>query len=103
VALGVSIAGVIILSYTFRITLQLFSTRPKRVLWAITVPLIAASSMGCVVIVVQETLFTGLPLAMRLTVSIGVGILAYGLILAGLFRDHISDDLAVVKTALFSR
>jgi hypothetical protein len=59
--------------------------------------------MGCVVIAVQETLFTALPLGLRLAVSIAVGILAYGLILIGLFRDHISDDMAIVKTALLSR
>jgi hypothetical protein len=59
--------------------------------------------MGGVVITVQETLFTALPLGLRLSVSVAVGIVAYGLFLFGLFRDHIADDVAMVKAALFSR
>lgn len=55
------------------------------------------------IVAVQETLFTALSLGLRLSVSIAVGILAYGVILIGLFRDHIADDMAMVKTALFSR
>jgi O-antigen/teichoic acid export membrane protein len=103
VALGVSLASILSWSLASRAALQQCNASFKSALRATSVPLIAAFLMGCVVIAVQETQFTELPLGIRLTVSIAVGILAYGLILIGLFRDHISDDMAMVRTALFSR
>jgi Polysaccharide biosynthesis protein/Polysaccharide biosynthesis C-terminal domain len=103
VALGVSVTAILSWSLASRKAMELCHASFKGVLKAISAPLISALLMGCVVIAVQEMLFTALPLAIRLTASITVGILAYCLILIGWFHDHISDDMAMVKTALFSR
>lgn len=103
VALGVSAAAIVSLLFALRKALDLCKVSSEDALGSIGVPLVAALLMGCVVAGVQQTLFTALPLGVRLTMSIAVGILAYGSILVGLFRDHVSDDMAMVKTVLYSR
>jgi O-antigen/teichoic acid export membrane protein len=103
VALGVSLTAILSWMRAFYKALELCKGSAKDVLRTMSVPLIAALLMGGVVLAVQATLFAALPLGLRLATSIAIGILAYGLILIGLFRDHISADMAMVKVALFSR
>jgi O-antigen/teichoic acid export membrane protein len=102
VALGVSFASIFSLFRAYRAALGQCNGSLKDALRAIYAPFVAALLMGCVVIAVQETLFTALPLGLRLTVSIAVGILAYGLILLGLFRDHIADNCSILSVAFLA-
>ena len=102
-ALAVSVASIFSLARAFHAALEQCKGSLKDVFRAMCAPTVAALLMGCVVIALQETLFAAFPLGFRLSVSIAAGIAAYGLILFGLFRDHIADDMATVKVALSSR
>ncbi|HXW71180.1 MAG TPA: oligosaccharide flippase family protein [Methylocella sp.] len=101
VALGISLAEVLSWLFALHKALELCKDASiNGVLRAVSVPLIAAFLMGCVVVSVQQTFFIDFPLGVRLVISGAIGIFAYGAILVGLFRDQISDDIVLIKTAL---
>jgi hypothetical protein len=78
-----ALAPIFSVSRAYRAALEQCNGSLKSAFRAMCAPFVAALLMGCAVVAVQETLFTALPLGLRLAVSIAVGILAYGLILIG--------------------
>jgi len=103
VAIGLSIVAIFNTIVYMRVLARHCGTSMRAIGKAIAAPLISALIMGCVVLTVRQVVPGGWPLALKLGISMAVGILAYTGILFGLFHDHIREDIATIKAAILAR
>jgi PST family polysaccharide transporter len=100
VAIGLSLTSLFNCQLVFHIVAKACGTRMRDIYRSISTPLIASLLMGIIVFAVQESVSGMLPPGLHFALSIGTGILAYGLILFGLFRDQLKADIALIKEAV---
>jgi PST family polysaccharide transporter len=98
VAIGVSATALLGTFLILSAVAKECKIRISRIADAVTIPLISALLMGCVVIIAQRYLTGIFPSIMRLIISILIGAGTYGLILFGLFHDQLATDIADIRT-----
>jgi PST family polysaccharide transporter len=100
VALGVSLAAIINVCIAMPIVARQCHTSLGTIGKTAAVPMTAALLMGGIVVGLQYIIPGTLPLALRLLLCIGSGVIAYGAVLFGLFRDQIAADVEMIKSAV---
>ena len=100
IAIGVSVTALIYPLLSMVVLVRKKDISYGEIFGALRAPLIASALMGVGVFFLQLHLSSDLPPVAALGICIAAGIALYAGLLLGLFRDHLSADLALVKRVI---
>ena len=103
VALGVSLAAIASSYFSLSAIVKLSNTSFREICKAMYVPLLSSIFMGSAVFLIGEAMPTYLPLLLRLCVCVVFGAFIYITTLFTLFRQHIAEDVLLMKRIIIKR